>query len=71
MSVLLLIVVFATLGYYLSLRIHPTVKCKRCNSSRRHYDLIYSDHRRHTCPGCHGTGRRDRLGVRIFGGSSR
>ena len=70
MSVLLLIVVFASLGYYLSLRIHPTIRCKRCDTSRRHYDLIYSHHQGWNCPTCHGTGRRERLGVRIFGGSS-
>jgi DnaJ-class molecular chaperone len=73
MSILLLIAVFAVLGYYLSLRIHPTVRCKRCDTSRRHYDLIYSHNQwqRLNCPSCHGTGRRERLGLRIFGGKSR
>jgi DnaJ-class molecular chaperone len=71
MSVLLLIVVFAALGYYLSLRIHPTIRCKRCDTSRRHYDLIYPHRQGLTCPGCQGTGRQQRLGVRLFGGSSR
>jgi hypothetical protein len=71
MSVLVLIVVFATLIYYLSLRVHPTIRCKRCDTSRRHYDLIYSHHLGQNCPSCHGSGRQDRLGVRIFGGSWR
>jgi transposase-like protein len=66
MSVIMLIAVFAVLIYYVSLRIHPMTKCKRCNSSSRHYDLVYSDRTRHTCPECHGTGRQERLGVRLF-----
>jgi DnaJ-class molecular chaperone len=71
MSYILLIAIVAALGYYVSLRLHPTTKCKRCDSSRRHYDLVYSNHRHH-CPVCRGTGRHDRLGVRLFlGGTPR
>lgn len=69
MSVIFLIVVVAALGYYLSLRVHPTTRCKRCDSSNRHYDLLYSERRRGSCPDCGGTGRQKRLGVRIFLGS--
>jgi hypothetical protein len=71
MSVLILIAVVVVLAYYLSLRIHPTTRCKRCDSSRRHYDLVYSDpdKARKGCPGCAGKGRRERLGVRFFIGS--
>lgn len=65
MSYILLIVIVAALGYYVSLRLHPTIRCKRCDSSTRHYDLVYSNHR-HPCPACHGTGRQQRLGVRLF-----
>ncbi|HEX3963347.1 MAG TPA: hypothetical protein VHZ03_43060 [Trebonia sp.] len=66
MSVIILIAVVVVLVYYLSLRIHPTKRCKRCDSGSRHYDLLYSDRGRGACPGCGGTGRRDRLGVRFF-----
>ena len=66
MSVIILIVVVVALGYYLSLRIHPTTRCKRCNASSRHYDLVYSERARHACPDCHGSGRRQRLGARLF-----
>jgi len=68
MSVIILIVIVVALGYYVSLRIHPTTRCKRCDSGNRHYDLVYSD-RRHVCPSCRGTGRQERLGVRWFIGS--
>jgi DnaJ-class molecular chaperone len=71
MSVFLAIVFIAALGYYLSLKVHPQVKCKRCDGSNRHYDLVYSG-RRTLCPACGGSGRRPRLGTRLFrGGSSR
>jgi hypothetical protein len=67
MSVFLTFAVIATLGYYLSLKIYPRVRCKRCDSSSRHSSLIYtSPRRRHLCPECGGTGRRDRLGTRLF-----
>ena len=69
MSVIVLIAVFVVLGYYVSLRIHPLTRCKRCDASTRHYDLVYSD-RRHTCPDCGGTGRHERLGVRLFMGGA-
>ena len=66
MSIIILIAVVVVLGYYLSLRIHPTTRCKRCDSSTRHYDLVYSDRRRGTCPSCGGTGRQERFGTRFF-----
>lgn len=66
MSVIILISLVVVLGYYLSLRIHPTIRCKRCDSGSRHYDLVYSERARHACPRCGGTGRQKRLGVRLF-----
>jgi transposase len=67
MSAFLTFAVIAALGYYLSLKIYPRVRCKRCDSSSRHSSLIYtSPRRRHLCPECGGTGRRDRLGTRLL-----
>jgi Zn finger protein HypA/HybF involved in hydrogenase expression len=66
MSVIILIAVVVAFVYYLSLRIHPMTRCKRCNPARRHYDLVYSERARHACPNCHGTGRQKRLGARLF-----
>ena len=68
MSVFLAIVFIAAFGYYLSLKIHPQTRCKRCDGGSRHYDLVYSE-RRHLCPSCGGSGRRQRLGARLFLGS--
>ena len=71
MSVIFGIIIVAALVYYLSLRIHPLTRCKRCDGSNRHYSLLYSE-RRGTCPSCGGSGRHKRLGARLFlGGSSR
>jgi hypothetical protein len=69
MSIILLIAVIIAFGYYLSLKIHPTTRCKRCFSGNRHYDLMYSERVRSACPNCHGTGRQRRLGARLFIGS--
>jgi hypothetical protein len=66
MSVLILIAVVVALVYYLSLRIHPTTRCKRCDTGRRHYDLFYSERVPHACPNCRGSGRQKRLGARLF-----
>ena len=68
MSVFLAIVFIAAFGYYLSLKVHPQTKCKRCDAGSRHYDLVYSE-RRHLCPAGGGSGRRQRLGARLFFGS--
>ena len=71
MSVILGVAAIAAFSYYVSLRLHPTTRCKRCDGSSRHYNLVYSE-RRGTCPACGGTGRQERLGVRLFlGGNSR
>jgi DnaJ-class molecular chaperone len=69
MSVFLIIVFIVAFGYYLSLKIHPRTKCKRCDGSSRHYDLVYSE-RRQLCPACGGSGRRERLGTRLFFGGT-
>jgi len=66
MSVILIFAVIVVLIYYVSLRVHPMTRCKRCDSSSRNYDLVYSDRTRRTCPSCKGSGQQERLGVRLF-----
>jgi DnaJ-class molecular chaperone len=57
--------IVAAFGYYLSLKIYPFTKCKICDGRGRHYSTFYENaHRK--CSKCGGTGRRDRLGVRLF-----
>jgi len=65
MAVLIVIVIVAAAGYYVSLRIHPFTKCKECNGGGKHAGSLFSyAHRK--CRKCGGTGRRDRLGVKLF-----
>jgi hypothetical protein len=69
MSVIVALALIAAIGYYLSLRIHPLTRCKQCKSISRNYDIIYTSSR-HTCGQCGGSGREDRLGVRLFLGGT-
>ncbi len=65
MAALILIGIIAAVGYYASLRIHPLTKCKVCNGGGKHSGTVYGyAHRR--CRKCGGSGRQDRLGVRVF-----
>jgi hypothetical protein len=66
MSVILLIAASIFFVYYLSLRVHPTTRCRRCFTGTRHYHLVYSERAGTACPRCHGTGRQRRLGARLF-----
>jgi DnaJ-class molecular chaperone len=66
LGILILIIIIAVAGYFVSLRIHPLVKCRLCNGTGRHYGGVYTyAHRR--CRKCGGNGRRDRFGNRFFG----
>jgi DnaJ-class molecular chaperone len=50
--------------YYVSLRRHPWRPCRWCDGSGKNAG---STRRRFgRCPKCGGTGRKDRLGVRLF-----
>jgi DnaJ-class molecular chaperone len=65
MTLLIGIVIVAAVGYYVSLRIHPFVKCGLCKGTGRHFGTVYKNaHRK--CRKCGGTGRRDRLGTRFI-----
>ena len=69
MGIIIIIGIIAAVGYYLSLRIHPLTKCRVCNGGGRHFGTVYGyAHRR--CRKCGGSGRQDRLGVRLFLGGT-
>jgi hypothetical protein len=71
MAALILIVLIAGFGYLVSLRIHPFRRCPACTKTPgRHWGGVYTyGYRR--CRACGGTGRKDRLGAKIFfGGGS-
>jgi DnaJ-class molecular chaperone len=71
MAALIVIALIAGGGYLISLRIHPLKRCPVCKMTGRHRGAIYSyGYRR--CRACGGTGRKDRLGAKIFfGGTSK
>jgi DnaJ-class molecular chaperone len=69
MAILIVICIIAGIGYYLSLRIHPLTKCKVCNGGGRHFGTVYTYAQRR-CRKCGGSGRQDRLGVRLFLGGT-
>jgi hypothetical protein len=65
MVIIVVIGIMAAIGYYVSLKTHPLTKCKVCNGSARHFGTTYTTAFRR-CRKCGGTGRKDRLGVRLF-----
>ena len=64
LAVLLALVLWVG-GYLISLRVHPYTRCRRCGGDGKHHGRLYPRAFR-ACPGCRGTGRRPRLGVRLF-----
>lgn len=69
MGTLIVIALIAGLGYLVSLRIHPLRRCPVCKMTGRHYGSVYSYGFRR-CRACGGTGRKDRLGAKIFFGGT-
>lgn len=65
----IVIIVMAVVGYLVSLKIHPLTKCRVCNATGRHFGSVFTtSHRR--CRKCGGTGRKDRLGAKVFFGGT-
>ncbi len=65
----IVIIVMAVVGYLVSLKIHPLTKCRVCNATGRHFGSVFTtSHRR--CRKCGGTGRKDRLGSKVFFGGT-
>ena len=69
MTIIIVICAIAVVGYWVSLRIHPLTKCRVCNGGGRHFGSVYTYSQRR-CRKCGGTGRKDRLGVRVFLGGT-
>ena len=68
MLAVLVIAIFAV-GYIVSTRIHPLRKCSTCNMTGRHFGGVYKGSYRR-CRTCDGSGRRDRLGTKVFWGGT-
>jgi hypothetical protein len=70
MTAVILIVLVVGVGYFVSLRIHPLRRCPACKASPgRHWGSVYTYAYRR-CRACGGTGRKDRLGAKIFFGGT-
>lgn len=63
--VLVGIVAVLALSYWISLHIHPYTKCGVCKGAGRSRGNLFS-HSFGLCRRCGGTGRKSRLGVRLF-----
>ena len=64
--VILILIIIAVVGYFVSLRIHPLARCGLCKGTGRHSRSVYT-HANRRCRRCGGSGRKDRFGNRFFG----
>ena len=64
-----LIIAIIAVSYVVSTRIHPLRKCPTCNMTGRHFGSFYKGSYRR-CRTCAGTGRRDRIGTKVFWGGT-
>jgi len=70
MAAFILIALVAGFGYYASLKVHPFRRCPVCRKTPgRHWGAIYGYAYRR-CRACGGTGRKYRLGAKLFMGAS-
>jgi hypothetical protein len=67
--VVVLVIAIVAVSYIVSTRIHPLRKCPTCNMSGRHAGSMYTGSFRR-CRRCGGSGRRDRIGTRVFWGGT-
>ena len=67
--VAVVIVVIIGVGYLVSTRIHPLRKCPTCHMTGRHFGGVYKGSYRR-CRRCDGSGRRDRVGTKVFWGGT-
>jgi hypothetical protein len=64
-----IVIAIVAVSYIVSTRIHPLKKCPTCNMSGRHLGGVYTGSFRR-CRRCGGSGRRDRIGTRVFWGGT-
>jgi hypothetical protein len=67
MTTLVVIGVVWLLGYWISLRLHPHMRCRRCvDSPGKEWGGMWTNTFR-VCHKCSGRGRRQRLGAWVLG----
>ena len=70
MTAFILIALFAGFGYFVSLKVHPFRRCPGCRGTPgRRWGGVYTYAFRR-CRACGGTGRKYRLGAKVFLGNS-
>ena len=69
MTVVIIIALIVGASYLVSLRIHPLRRCPVRKSTGRHFGSLYTGSYRR-CRACGGTGRKDRLGTKVFFGGT-
>jgi DnaJ-class molecular chaperone len=62
--VILIFVIFIV-GWVLSLKLNPWVKCSKCKNSPKIKGWVFG-HAHHVCPKCNGTGQQLRFGRRFL-----
>jgi hypothetical protein len=67
--VAIVLIIIIGVGYVVSTRVHPLKKCPTCNMSGRHSGAVFKDSFRR-CRRCAGSGRRDRVGTKVFWGGT-
>jgi hypothetical protein len=67
--VVVVLIAIVAVGYIVSTRIHPLRKCSTCNMTGRHSGGLYKGSFRR-CRRCAGSGRRDRVGTKVFWGGT-
>jgi len=62
------LILFAVLGmgYLISLRLNPWVKCSKCHGTPRRRGWMYM-YSHHICPKCGGSGQQLRMGRKVLG----
>jgi hypothetical protein len=66
MGFFIIVVIIFFIGYYLSLKAYPFTKCRFCDGRGRFNGKGFYSYAHGRCPKCGGSGRKDRLGVRLF-----
>ena len=69
MSAFWILILVCGFGYWASLHLHPSVRCRTCKGTGRHHGTVFTYASR-ACLACKGASRVARLGVRLFLGGA-
>lgn len=65
MTTVVVLAALLIVGYYLSLLLHPYMKCEVCKGTGKHTGSFFT-HGLRLCHRCSGTGRKQRLGAFVL-----